>query len=171
MQINQSPRPSDNDQYGFTLLSLRMASWNQILDPWVYILLRRVVLFRVCCFYTQRPLETANSSYAEERRLTFSLKWPCCSSHGNRNKCFIWSVWKNGRTLLCYWQLGSMNSASYGGLEGQTMMNGESQRQIYNMKVFLFFLFFLFLFFFFVFFFVFFFYRAHYCHPLIWSVT
>ncbi|XP_034449724.1 prostaglandin E receptor 1c (subtype EP1) [Hippoglossus hippoglossus] len=74
MQINQSPRPSDNDQYGFTLLSLRMASWNQILDPWIYILLRRAVLFRVCCFYTQRLLETANSSYADERRQTFSLQ-------------------------------------------------------------------------------------------------
>ncbi|CAB1449721.1 unnamed protein product [Pleuronectes platessa] len=74
MQINQSPRPSDNDQDGFTLLGLRMASLNQILDPWVYILLRRAVLFRVCCFYTQRPLETANSSYADGRRQTFSLK-------------------------------------------------------------------------------------------------
>ncbi|KAI4882403.1 hypothetical protein NFI96_025168 [Prochilodus magdalenae] len=30
------------------LLALRMASWNQILDPWVYILLRRAVLCRVC---------------------------------------------------------------------------------------------------------------------------
>ncbi|CAB1342208.1 unnamed protein product, partial [Coregonus sp. 'balchen'] len=29
------------------LLGLRMASWNQILDPWVYILLRRAVLRRV----------------------------------------------------------------------------------------------------------------------------
>ncbi|KAK7940445.1 hypothetical protein WMY93_003771 [Mugilogobius chulae] len=33
----------------FLLLGLRMASWNQILDPWVYILLRRTVLFRICC--------------------------------------------------------------------------------------------------------------------------
>ncbi|XP_041941185.1 prostaglandin E receptor 1c (subtype EP1) [Alosa sapidissima] len=31
------------------LLCLRLASWNQILDPWVYILLRRAVLRRVCC--------------------------------------------------------------------------------------------------------------------------
>ncbi|XP_063068754.1 prostaglandin E receptor 1c (subtype EP1) [Engraulis encrasicolus] len=31
------------------LLSLRLASWNQILDPWVYILLRRAVLRRACC--------------------------------------------------------------------------------------------------------------------------
>ncbi|XP_069380673.1 prostaglandin E receptor 1c (subtype EP1) isoform X2 [Paralichthys olivaceus] len=73
-QINQRPRTLDNDQDGFTLLSLRMASWNQILDPWVYILLRRVVLLRVCCFYTQRPLETGNSSCADQRRQTFSLQ-------------------------------------------------------------------------------------------------
>ncbi|XP_076866146.1 prostaglandin E receptor 1c (subtype EP1) [Brachyhypopomus gauderio] len=30
------------------LLALRMAAWNQILDPWVYILLRRAVLTRLC---------------------------------------------------------------------------------------------------------------------------
>uniref|UniRef100_A0AAY4DH31 Thromboxane A2 receptor n=1 Tax=Denticeps clupeoides TaxID=299321 RepID=A0AAY4DH31_9TELE len=30
------------------LLGLRLASWNQILDPWVYILLRRAILRRVC---------------------------------------------------------------------------------------------------------------------------
>ncbi|XP_060945297.1 prostaglandin E receptor 1c (subtype EP1) [Limanda limanda] len=74
MQINKSPRPSDSDPDGFTLLGLRMASWNQILDPWVYILLRRAVLFRVFCFDTQRRLETADSSYADGRRQTFSLK-------------------------------------------------------------------------------------------------
>uniref|UniRef100_A0A3B4US19 Thromboxane A2 receptor n=1 Tax=Seriola dumerili TaxID=41447 RepID=A0A3B4US19_SERDU len=36
----------DHRIYGFTLLCLRMASWNQILDPWVYILLRRAVVSR-----------------------------------------------------------------------------------------------------------------------------
>ncbi|XP_062921129.1 prostaglandin F2-alpha receptor [Mobula hypostoma] len=30
------------------LMGVRMAAWNQILDPWVYILLRRAVLRRVC---------------------------------------------------------------------------------------------------------------------------
>ncbi|XP_051868498.1 prostaglandin F2-alpha receptor-like [Pristis pectinata] len=30
------------------LLGVRMAAWNQILDPWVYILLRKAVLRRVC---------------------------------------------------------------------------------------------------------------------------
>lgn len=29
------------------LMGVRLASWNQILDPWVYILLRRAVLRRV----------------------------------------------------------------------------------------------------------------------------
>uniref|UniRef100_A0A8D3DEU7 Thromboxane A2 receptor n=1 Tax=Scophthalmus maximus TaxID=52904 RepID=A0A8D3DEU7_SCOMX len=72
-QINQSLRFSNDGQDGFTLLSLRMASWNQILDPWVYILLRRVVLFRVCCsFKTQRPLVTTNSSCADTQRSTIS---------------------------------------------------------------------------------------------------
>ena len=38
-----------------TLFTLRMATWNQILDPWVYILLRKAVLrnlyvcTRRCC--------------------------------------------------------------------------------------------------------------------------
>ncbi|XP_067845747.1 prostaglandin F2-alpha receptor [Heptranchias perlo] len=30
------------------LLGVRMAAWNQILDPWVYILLRKAVLKRIC---------------------------------------------------------------------------------------------------------------------------
>uniref|UniRef100_A0A8C9ZP59 Thromboxane A2 receptor n=1 Tax=Sander lucioperca TaxID=283035 RepID=A0A8C9ZP59_SANLU len=54
----------DDKKDGFILLGLRMASWNQILDPWVYILLRKAVLFRLCCaFYTQRPTVTENRSY------------------------------------------------------------------------------------------------------------
>ncbi|KAM9394482.1 prostaglandin E receptor 1c (subtype EP1) isoform 2-T2 [Pholidichthys leucotaenia] len=47
MLIKQCPSPSDQTEDRFILLGLRMASWNQILDPWVYILLRRTVLFRV----------------------------------------------------------------------------------------------------------------------------
>uniref|UniRef100_A0A3Q1FSA9 Thromboxane A2 receptor n=1 Tax=Acanthochromis polyacanthus TaxID=80966 RepID=A0A3Q1FSA9_9TELE len=59
----------------FLLLGLRMASWNQILDPWVYILLRRTVLFRVCCgVSTRRNTVIANSSCAETRRQAFSLQ-------------------------------------------------------------------------------------------------
>uniref|UniRef100_A0A3Q1AJL7 Thromboxane A2 receptor n=2 Tax=Amphiprion ocellaris TaxID=80972 RepID=A0A3Q1AJL7_AMPOC len=75
VQLNQSHRASGPVKDGFLLLGLRMASWNQILDPWVYILLRRTVLFRLCCgVYTRRNTVTANSSCAEARRQAFSLQ-------------------------------------------------------------------------------------------------
>lgn len=32
-----------------------MAAWNQILDPWVYILLRKSVLFRICVSTKRNP--------------------------------------------------------------------------------------------------------------------
>ncbi|KAF5909942.1 prostaglandin F2-alpha receptor [Clarias magur] len=32
----------------YLLLAVRLATWNQILDPWVYILLRKAVLKRLC---------------------------------------------------------------------------------------------------------------------------
>ncbi|KAK3511842.1 hypothetical protein QTP70_025071, partial [Hemibagrus guttatus] len=51
MSVRQFYRGNTNPdpQYErLLLLGLRMASWNQILDPWVYILLRRAVLRRVC---------------------------------------------------------------------------------------------------------------------------
>ncbi|XP_018560235.1 prostaglandin E receptor 1c (subtype EP1) isoform X1 [Lates calcarifer] len=74
-QLNQSSRASTQEQDGFILLGLRMASWNQILDPWVYILLRKAVLSRVCCAcYTQRPRERTNSFCADSHRQTFSLQ-------------------------------------------------------------------------------------------------
>ncbi|KAM3598443.1 uncharacterized protein V6R79_018075 [Siganus canaliculatus] len=57
MQFNQNQRAWKD---GSILLSLRMASWNQILDPWVYILLRKAVFARVCC----RPNVTENHSFA-----------------------------------------------------------------------------------------------------------
>uniref|UniRef100_A0A667XEC8 Thromboxane A2 receptor n=1 Tax=Myripristis murdjan TaxID=586833 RepID=A0A667XEC8_9TELE len=47
MQIHQSSGASEHQPERLILLGLRMASWNQILDPWVYILLRRAVLYRV----------------------------------------------------------------------------------------------------------------------------
>ncbi|XP_067426960.1 prostaglandin E receptor 1c (subtype EP1) [Thunnus thynnus] len=57
MQFIQSPGGQTSETYQVILLGLRMASWNQILDPWVYILLRRAALYRVCCaFKTQRPI-------------------------------------------------------------------------------------------------------------------
>ncbi|XP_031723493.1 prostaglandin E receptor 1c (subtype EP1) [Anarrhichthys ocellatus] len=56
-------RTSIYEKDGFILLGLRMASWNQILDPWVYILLRKAVLFRLCCaFYAQRPTAIVRTS-------------------------------------------------------------------------------------------------------------
>ncbi|XP_038565900.1 prostaglandin E receptor 1c (subtype EP1) [Micropterus salmoides] len=67
MQFNQ--RVSAREKDGFILLGLRMASWNQILDPWVYILLRRAVFFRVCC-----ATGTANGTCGDTRRQAFSLQ-------------------------------------------------------------------------------------------------
>ncbi|XP_036944827.1 prostaglandin E receptor 1c (subtype EP1) [Acanthopagrus latus] len=74
LQLKESPESPEQSKDGFTLLSLRMASWNQILDPWVYILLRKTVLFRIySAFHTQRPTETLYSSSADSRRRTLSL--------------------------------------------------------------------------------------------------
>ncbi|KAL4000456.1 syntaxin 1B/2/3 [Sarotherodon galilaeus] len=76
-----STRATDESP-SFSLLTIRMATWNQILDPWVYILLRKAVLRKIfvllhgCCgskFYTlhwwQRSMlhssvETSSSSGA-----------------------------------------------------------------------------------------------------------
>ncbi|XP_054463305.1 prostaglandin E receptor 1c (subtype EP1) [Anoplopoma fimbria] len=52
LQFNQ--RTSTQEKDGFILLGLRMASWNQILDPWVYILLRKAVIFRVSVTFAFR---------------------------------------------------------------------------------------------------------------------
>ncbi|KAK5612249.1 hypothetical protein CRENBAI_018766 [Crenichthys baileyi] len=62
-----------NTKDPFTLLTLRMAAWNQILDPWVYILLRRKVLSSLCCGrYSQGT--TSINSFSESRRPTFTLE-------------------------------------------------------------------------------------------------
>ncbi|XP_008289399.1 prostaglandin E receptor 1c (subtype EP1) [Stegastes partitus] len=75
MQLKHSHRASAPVKDELLLVGLRLASWNQILDPWVYILLRRTVLFRVCCgVYTQRNTVTANSSCADTRRQAFTLQ-------------------------------------------------------------------------------------------------
>ncbi|KAL0197010.1 hypothetical protein M9458_005550, partial [Cirrhinus mrigala] len=56
------------------LLALRLASWNQILDPWVYILLRRAVLRRVLqLLQPDRALFTQNSSNRDSHRKQISL--------------------------------------------------------------------------------------------------
>ncbi|XP_020789769.2 prostaglandin E2 receptor EP1 subtype-like isoform X2 [Boleophthalmus pectinirostris] len=67
LQSSQSSGDLPEGPDRFLLLGLRMASWNQILDPWVYILLRRTVLFRVCCRRT-----FTNFKYS--RRETFVLQ-------------------------------------------------------------------------------------------------
>ncbi|XP_061568843.1 prostaglandin E receptor 1c (subtype EP1) [Cololabis saira] len=66
---------SGNLKPGLILLFLRMASWNQILDPWVYILLRRAVLLSVCC-RGQTPASTVSecSSYRDYRRRDSNLQ-------------------------------------------------------------------------------------------------
>ena len=54
---------NDQDQRAYTrmLLTVRIATWNQILDPWVYILLRKAVL-----------------------RKLFLVTHRCCGSHPQR---------------------------------------------------------------------------------------
>lgn len=43
---------SDTRKYEQLLfLGVRLASWNQILDPWVYILLRRAVLRKILALF------------------------------------------------------------------------------------------------------------------------
>ncbi|XP_041673481.1 prostaglandin E receptor 1c (subtype EP1) [Cheilinus undulatus] len=75
MHFSQNLTDAPHEKDGVILLGLRMASWNQILDPWVYILLRRAVLLRVCCaFYTQKSMVPENSSYAETHRQALSLQ-------------------------------------------------------------------------------------------------
>ncbi|XP_037331436.2 prostaglandin E receptor 1c (subtype EP1) [Pungitius pungitius] len=73
MQISQKTWTHKKD--GFILLGLRMAIWNQILDPWVYILLRKTVVFRLCCaFYRQRPTMKENSFFADTHGEAFILQ-------------------------------------------------------------------------------------------------
>ena len=40
---------------------VRLASWNQILDPWVYILLRRAVLRKICVITMRRTALTGST--------------------------------------------------------------------------------------------------------------
>ncbi|XP_007572384.1 prostaglandin E receptor 1c (subtype EP1) [Poecilia formosa] len=56
------------------LIGLRMAAWNQILDPWVYILLRRKMLTRLCCAHYYQGIPTSSNSLSESRRNTINLQ-------------------------------------------------------------------------------------------------
>ncbi|KAM6904699.1 prostaglandin E receptor 1c (subtype EP1) [Xenentodon cancila] len=72
MQLNSA---TGNVEHELILLFLRMASWNQILDPWVYILLRRTVLLGVCCRgHTQGFTVSEYSSYRDYRRRDSGLQ-------------------------------------------------------------------------------------------------
>lgn len=46
--IITSLQEKNEEAYSHLLLTVRLATWNQILDPWVYILLRKAVLRRLC---------------------------------------------------------------------------------------------------------------------------
>ncbi|XP_040045811.2 prostaglandin E receptor 1c (subtype EP1) [Gasterosteus aculeatus] len=73
MQFSQRSSTHENDD--FILLGVRMASWNQILDPWIYILLRKAVVFRLCCAsYAQRPTVSENRTFADAHGEAFSLQ-------------------------------------------------------------------------------------------------
>ncbi|XP_067872449.1 thromboxane A2 receptor [Heterodontus francisci] len=65
--------PNDLDLAKTLIVCIRIATWNQILDPWVYILFRRSVLRRINPSLRSRPsisslYPTMNASY--HRRLT-----------------------------------------------------------------------------------------------------
>lgn len=60
-------------QISYLLLWIRFATFNQILDPWVYILFRRAVLQRIYPQWSQRSIMRAYSSVSGTvRRLTLS---------------------------------------------------------------------------------------------------
>ncbi|KAH0629614.1 hypothetical protein JD844_011825 [Phrynosoma platyrhinos] len=53
LSVSNSHGNLNYDQLLF--LGVRLASWNQILDPWVYILLRRAVLRKLLTLFLRRP--------------------------------------------------------------------------------------------------------------------
>ncbi|XP_039205123.1 prostaglandin E2 receptor EP1 subtype isoform X1 [Crotalus tigris] len=53
LSVSNSHKALNYDQLLF--LGVRLASWNQILDPWVYILLRRAVLRKLLALLLRRP--------------------------------------------------------------------------------------------------------------------
>lgn len=73
--MKQLLQPQD-EKDAFVLIGLRMAAWNQILDPWVYILLRRKMLKRLCCGHYSQDAVIPTNSISESHRYTFKLQWP-----------------------------------------------------------------------------------------------
>lgn len=71
--MKQLLQPQD-EKDAFVLIGLRMAAWNQILDPWVYILLRRKMLKRLCCGHYSQDAVIPTNSISESHRYTFKLQ-------------------------------------------------------------------------------------------------
>uniref|UniRef100_A0A3P9C872 Thromboxane A2 receptor n=1 Tax=Maylandia zebra TaxID=106582 RepID=A0A3P9C872_9CICH len=68
-------------------VALRIASWNQILDPWVYILLRKTVLFRVCGqrWTLTRTYPAPSQQYWQYPHLRPSA---CCKTNNNNDRAY-----------------------------------------------------------------------------------
>lgn len=50
-------------------LFFRFASWALVVDPWIYVLLRREIIMNVCIFFQrqQRPLLTSSGDVVERK--------------------------------------------------------------------------------------------------------
>ncbi|XP_026776659.3 prostaglandin F2-alpha receptor [Pangasianodon hypophthalmus] len=68
--IITSLQEKGEDAYSYLLLTVRLATWNQILDPWVYILLRKAVLKRL--FLLAQRFHSPCQKHGPEHRWRFS---------------------------------------------------------------------------------------------------
>lgn len=66
--------------YKADLLALRMASWNQILDPWLYILLRKEMLTRIYIFYRKKRYGVVFVTPASSESLSGSMRLQALNS-------------------------------------------------------------------------------------------
>lgn len=66
--------------YKTDLLALRMASWNQILDPWLYILLRKEILTRIYIFYRKKRYGVVFVTPASSESLSGSMRLQALNS-------------------------------------------------------------------------------------------
>lgn len=66
--------------YKTDLLALRMASWNQILDPWLYILLRKEMLTRIYIFYRKKRYGVVFVTPASSESLSGSMRLQALNS-------------------------------------------------------------------------------------------
>ncbi|XP_062337350.1 prostaglandin E2 receptor EP1 subtype-like [Osmerus eperlanus] len=74
-------RVHDDEQkgyyHGLLLTGVRLATWNQILDPWVYILLRRAVLRKIYCI---------TGRHGNALRRSTLQRWDISSFHNSEKK-------------------------------------------------------------------------------------